>query len=66
MPVNIAAERDVPSASARRIADVFLRYKIADIILVAWAIVVLLIAAHATFGAKTEFLNAFDVSVAPL
>ena len=57
MPVNIAAERDVPSASARRIAD---------IILVAWAIVVLLIAAHATFGAKTEFLNAFDVSVAPL
>jgi len=25
-----------------------------------------LIAAHATFGAKTEFLNAFDVSVAPL
>ncbi len=65
MPTIIATDRGLPSARARRTAYLFQRYKTIDIILVVWAIAALLIAGHATFGAQSEFLGAFDVSVAP-
>jgi hypothetical protein len=65
MPVTIATEQRIRSDRARRTADVFLRYRITDALLIAWAFIVLLIAAHAAFGDRSEFLGAFDVSVAP-
>ena len=65
MPVIVATEQGVPTARLRRVANVFFRYNLTDVLLVVWAIIVLLIAAHATFGAQPAFLSAFDVSVAP-
>jgi hypothetical protein len=63
--VPIAPEQGAPPTGARRTAYVFLRYRSADVILAIWAITVLLIAAHASFGAQPTFLGSFDVSVAP-
>jgi len=65
MSVNITAERSVPSAGVRRIADVLLRYKISDIDMFICVMSALLIAAGTIFGGQAEFLGAFDVSVAP-
>jgi hypothetical protein len=65
MPTTIATEQGIPSADTRRIANVLNRSRITDVLLVVWAIIVLLIGAHATFGAQSAFLSAFDVSVAP-
>jgi hypothetical protein len=65
MPVTIATEQGIRSGRARRTAGVFLRYRIADALLIVWAVTVLLIAAHVTFGDHSAFLGDFDVSVAP-
>jgi hypothetical protein len=64
MPTTIATEQGVPTARLRRTAYVFLRSRLLDFLLVVWAITVLLIGAHASFGGR-PFLSAFDVSVAP-
>ena len=65
MPFTIATEQGVPTARLRRVANVFFRYRLTDVLLAVWAVIVLLIAAHATFGAHSAFLSDFDVSVAP-
>jgi hypothetical protein len=65
MPAMIATEQGAPTARMRRTAYVFLRFRIRDFLLAVWAITVLLIGAHASFGAQSPFLGAFDVSVAP-
>jgi hypothetical protein len=65
MPVTIATEQGVPTARPRRKAYLFLQFRILDFLLAAWALIVLLIGAHAIFGTQPAFLNAFDVSVAP-
>jgi hypothetical protein len=63
MPVTIATEQAVPMARPRRTAGVHSGIGIHDLLLAAWAIIVLLIASHAAFA--EPFLGAFDVSVAP-
>jgi hypothetical protein len=65
MPPTVATEQGVPSAGACRTANGFFRFGIVDVILAVWTITVLLIGAHASFGAQPAFLSAFDVSVAP-
>jgi hypothetical protein len=65
MPVTIAIEQAVLMARRRRTADVDLGIGIPDLLLAAWAIIVLLIGSHAVFGELPPFLGAFDVSVAP-
>jgi hypothetical protein len=65
MPATIIIKQDSPLTGARRTAPAFLRYRIADIILVGWAVTVLLIAAHAGFHPNAAFPSDFDVSIAP-
>ncbi len=65
MPVTIATEQAVPMARPLRTADVHLRIGIPNILLAAWAIVVLLIGSYAAFGELPPFPGAFDVSIAP-
>jgi hypothetical protein len=52
MPVTIATEQGVPTARLRRTAYVFLRFRIFDFLLAVWAVIVLLIGAHARFGGR--------------
>jgi hypothetical protein len=65
MPVTTATEQGVPTARPRRKAYLFLQFRILDFLLAVWAVIVLLISAHAVFGTQPAFLSAFDVSVAP-
>lgn len=65
MLATIATKQGIRSAGTTRIAKVFHRFRIIDLLLVVWAIIVLLIGAHATFGAQSAFISAFDASVAP-
>ena len=64
MPATIATEHGLRSVRAHRTAYGLPRPGSVQIILAAWIIAVLLIAAHASFGAQAAFLGAFDVSVA--
>jgi hypothetical protein len=57
----IPTEHSVPSARTHRTAHISPRF---EVMLAVWAITVLLIAI-ANFDAKSPFLGAFDVSVAP-
>jgi hypothetical protein len=64
MPTTIATEQGLRSAGAHRTAYGFPRFGSVQVILAVLTIAVLLIAAHASFGAQSAFLGAFDVSVA--
>jgi hypothetical protein len=64
MAATIATEHGLRSARADRTAYGLPRLGSVQIILAVWIIAVLLIAAHAGFGAQSAFLGAFDVSVA--
>lgn len=65
MTVTIATEQDVPIARPRRMAHVLLRFGILDMLLAAWAVMVLLIGSRTVFGELPPFLGPFDVSIAP-
>jgi hypothetical protein len=65
MPVTIATEPAVPMARPRRTANIHLGIGILNLLLAAWAIIVLMIASYAVFGELPPFPGAFDVSIAP-
>ena len=52
MPVTIATEQGAPTVRLRRTALAFLRFRILDFLLAVWAVIVLLIGAHARFGRR--------------